>query len=194
MQKDIKELILNEVQLELLSYRTCQWWNAVFVQARRFLDAFDADHGRDPWDEANKDVVLVSERMFFITAIHHAVEYLEKLNIELQRMGDLSLQTVLNSIEKVAPLKDIKNLRNMNEHGFEYLVEKGRNQDQFCSTVIKGSYKIQTNAAWTIVHGDAQTFLFGNVPIDKLLFVMKEQLPLVRVKTKEIFYRTPLGE
>lgn len=194
MQNDVKKLILNASQLELLSYRTCQWWNAVFVQARRFLDAFDADHGGDPWDEANKDVVLVPERMFFITAIHHAVEYLQKLNIELQRMGDLSLQTTLNSIEEVAPLKDIKNLRNMNEHGLEYLVEKGRNQDQFCSTVTKGRYKIQTNAAWTFVHGDAQTFLLGNVPIDKLLLVMKEQLPIVRIKTEEIFYRTTLGE
>lgn len=44
-----------------------------------------------------------------------------------------------------------------------------------------------TTASWTHVYGDEQMMLIGNVQIDKFLEVMKEQLQIVRGKTKEIF-------
>ena len=131
--------------------------------------------------------MFIAERMFLITAIFHAIEDLEKLDSELRRQGDESLQIVMQAIEKVAPLQDIKNLRDMNEHTLDYLLESGRKQDQFRSTVQKEKYTFYTTAAWTIVHGDAKTMLLGNVEIDKLLAAMKEQLPFVQEKTKKVF-------
>ena len=125
--------------------------------------------------------------MFLIMAVYHAIEDLEKLDYECQRKGDASFQPVLQRIETVASLKDIKNLRDMNEHNLDYLLEQGQKQDLFRSVVKKNGYAIHTTAAWTVVHGDAQTLLLGRVEIDKLLLVMKEQLPFVQKKTKELF-------
>ena len=187
MRKDIKEKELTSTQRYLLAYQTCQWWNAVFVQAKRFLDVLEESHGGTPWDEGDANSIFVAERIFLIMAIYHAIEDLEKLNYECQLKGDASLELVLQAIGSVAPLEDIKNLRDMNEHNLDYLMDEGRRQDQFRSVVEKNGYAIHTTAAWTIVHGDAKTMLLGTVEIDKLLLVMKEQLPFVREKTKEIF-------
>ena len=187
MHKNVKETKMNETQLFILSMQTCQWWNAVFVQAKRFFEVLEINHGGTPWDESEDNSMFVVERMFLITALHHAIENLQKLNIELQRKNDNTFQPVLDAIELVAPLEDIKNLRDMNEHGLDYLVDRGRKQDDYRKTVEKGDYRIHTTAAWTHVHGDAKVILLGNVEIDTLLLVMKEQLPIVKAKTKEIF-------
>ena len=190
MRKNIKESEMTSTQLFILSMQTCQWWNAVFIQAKRFFDILESDHGGTPWDEGNSNSMFVAERMFLITALHHTIENLQKLNIELQRNNDATFQAVLDAIELVAPLEDIKNLRDMNEHGLDYLVDKGKKQDDYRKTVEKGDYRIHTTAAWTHVYGDAELILLGNVEIDKLLLIMKEQLPIVKAKTKEIFEKS----
>lgn len=186
MNRNIKEKEMTSTQLFLLSYQTCQWWNAVVIQAKRFLDVLEDDHGGDPWNN-ERNSIFMAERLFLITAIFHAIQDLEKLDYELQRTGDTSLQIVIKAIENVAPLADIKNLRDMNEHSIDYLVEEGRKQDQFRTIVKKNEYNIITTAAWTVAHDDAKTLLLGNVEIDKLLVAMKEQLPFVQAKTKEVF-------
>ena len=193
MRKDVKEKEMTSTQRFLLSYQTCQWWNAVMIQAKRFLDVLEDDHGGDPWNN-EKNTMFIAERMFLITAIFHAIEDLEKLDIELQRTGDNSLHLVIEAIEKVAPLVDIKNLRDMNVHNLDYLMDAGRKQNQFRTTVIKDEFTIHTTAVWTIVHGDAKTMLLGNVEIDKLLATMREQLPFVQVKTKEIFEKELISQ
>lgn len=193
MRKDVKEKEMTSTQRFLLSYQTCQWWNAVMIQAKRFLDVLEDDHGGAPWNN-EKNSMFIAERMFLITAIFHAIEDLEKLDLELQRTGDNSLHLVIESIEKVAPLVDIKNLRDMNVHNLDYLMDEGRKQDQFRSTVTKDEFAIYTTAAWTIVHGDAKIMLLGNVEIDKLLATMKEQLSFVQAKTKEIFEKELISQ
>ncbi len=187
MRKDIKKKEMTSTQRYLLAHLTCQWWNAVFVQAKRFFNVLEKDEGGMPWDPENDNNIFIAERVFLIMAISHAIEDLEKLDYECQREGDISLQPVLQAIEASAPLHDIKNLRDMNEHSLDYLVEEGRKQNEFNSTVEKNGYRILTTASWTHVHGDANVILLGNVEIDKLLFTMKEQLPFVREKTKELF-------
>ena len=187
MRKDIKEKEMTSTQRYLLAYQTCQWWNAVFIQAKRFTDVLDKSNGEEPWESGGETSAFLAERAFLIMAIHHAIEDLEKLDYECRREGDSSLQSVLQAIETVTSLEEIKNLRDMNEHNLDYLLGSGWKQDLFRSVVEKNGYIIHTTAAWTIVHGDAQTMLLGNVEIDKLLLVMKEQLPFVRKKTKEVF-------
>ena len=192
MRYDVEQQEMNSEQLLHLSYQTCQWWNAVFVQARRFLDASEVSHGDTPWDEGGGSMLVV-ERMFLITAIYHAIEDLRKLGIEMQRRNDNSLQPVLESIQAVASFEDIKNMRDMNEHGLDYLVGKGRKPDQYQLTVHREHYKLTTTPAWTFIDGNEGIMLLGNVEITKLLLVMKEHLPLVHGKTKEIFNKEPLG-
>lgn len=187
MRRDIKGKEMTSTQRYLLAYQTCQWWNAVFVQANRFFDVLEKSHGGTPWDQGDANSMFVAERMFLIMAIYHAIEDLEKLDCECQRKGDASLELVLQAIGSVAPLEDIKNLRDMNEHNLDYLMDEGQKPNQFRSVVEKNGYAIHTTAAWTIVHGDAKTILLGTVEFDKLLLVMKEQLPFVQKKTKELF-------
>ena len=194
MHKNVKEQKMTSTQLFLLAYQTCQWWNAVFIQVKRFFDVLEEEHGGTPWDDGAANSMFVAERMFLITAIYHAIENIQKLDVELQRVNDITLQKVLQKIEAVASLIDIKNLRDMNEHGLDYLINKGRRQDQFRSSVKKDDYKILTTAAWTYVHCDAKMILLGNLQIDKLLIVIKDQMPVVSEKTKEIFEKEFVGD
>ncbi len=85
--------------------------------------------------------------MFLITALHHPIENLQKLNIELRKNNDNTFQPVLYAVETVVPLRNIKNLRYMNEHALDYLVDKGRKQEDFRKTVNKGNYEIHTTAS-----------------------------------------------
>ena len=142
VQKCVKEKEMSSTQLFLLAYQTCQWWNALFIQADRFFEVLESDHGGTPWDPGIGNSMFIADRMFLITALFHAIENLEKLNTELQRKGDTSLQAVLQAIEKVASLQDIKNLRDMNVHSLDYLMEEGRRQDKFRATVEKNGYTI----------------------------------------------------
>ena len=127
MRKNVKNHVMTNNQLLLLSYQTCQWWNASLIQAKRFLDVLDKNRGGTPWEDGNENSMFIAERMFLITSIHHAIENLQKLDIELQRNEDYTIRKVLQLIEAVASLEDIKNLRDMNEHSLDYLVDKGMN-------------------------------------------------------------------
>lgn len=186
MNKIVKYQKMTSTQLFILAFQTCQWWNAVFMQARRFFDILGDDHGGDPWkDERNS--LFLADRTFLIMAIFHALEDLEKLDTELQRTGDISLQAVLQALYNAVPREHIKNLRDMNEHSLDYLMEQGQKQDRFRTSFEKDGQTLYTTAAWTYINGNTKTFLLGNVEITPLLSVMKEQLPFVREKTKEVF-------
>lgn len=194
MQSSVKLQPLTNSQLNILSFQTCQWWNAVIIQAKRFLDALSSNKGGTPWEEDETNSIFVADRLFLVIAIHHAIEDLQKLNIELLRKNDKALEKVLASIDDAVPLQDIRNLRDMNIHNLDYLVGKGFKQDSFKSEVDDGKHKIITTAAWTYSNGDTKSIYVGKVHLDKLLRIMQEQLPIVRTKTEQVFMETLWGE
>ncbi len=194
MQKSVKSQPLTNSQLNILSFQTCQWWNAVIMQTKRFLDALSSNKGGTPWEEDETNSVFVADRLFLVIAIHHAIEDLQKLNVELLRKNDKTLEKVLDSIDGAVPLQDIRNLRDMNIHNLDYLVGKGFKQDCFKSEVDDGKHKIITTAAWTYSNGDTKAIYVGKVHLDKLLRIMQEQLPIVRTKTEQVFMETLWGE
>ena len=172
----------------MLAYQTCQWWNAVFVQFTRFLDVLEKNHGGTPWEPGDENSMILAERFFLIMAIHHAIEDLETLDHDLQQKGDASLHSVIQEIEKAAPLEDIKNLRNMNEHYLDYLMNEGHKQNQFFTKDEKNRINIFTSAAGTYINGDLNEFKLWKLSLNALLFTMKKQLPIVQEKTRAIYY------
>ncbi len=194
MRDNVKKHQMTSTQLFILSQKVCQWWNAVFIQADRFFDVLNTSHGGTPWDDGENCSLFGADRMFLIVAIHHAIENLQKLNIELQRDNDTSLQFVLDNIEKVAPWEDMKNLRDMNIHDLDYLVKKGQKQDKFHSKVKIGDDEILTTAAWTNTNHDANVILVGKIKIKELLSVMETYLPFIRQKTKQVYDETLYGK
>lgn len=194
MQNSVKKQQLTNSQLNILSFQTCQWWNAVIIQAKRFLNALNSNKGGTPWEVDETNSVFVADRLFLVIAIHHAIEDLQKLNIELIRKNDKTLEQVLCSIDNAVSLQDITNLRDMNIHNLDYLAGKGFKQDIFKSEVDDGQHKIITTAAWTYSNGDTKSIYIGNVRLDSLLSIMQEQLPIVRKKTEQVFMETLWGE
>ena len=147
-------------QISKLAYQTCQWWNSVFVQAKRFINASE-NNDEMPWDDSN--ATFIADRLFLIMAIYHSFEGIKKLNIELQRENDFSLDPVVKSLDNIVNFETIKQLRNMNEHGLDYLIGKGRAKNYYETTVETATRKIHTNAGMTIVWGDEDLFLFGGL-------------------------------
>ncbi len=191
MHKNIKRHQMTSNQIFMLAVNVCQWWNAVFFQAGRFFKALDELHGaKHPWDDGENYSLFGAERIFLIIAMYHAIEDLQKLNVEIQRENDMSLQFVLDDIEKVAPWEDVKNLRDMNIHNLDYLVEKGQKQDKFRSKIKIADDEVLTTAAWTYDCVDEDMVFLGNVQVKELLSVMKKHLPFVRQKTKQVYDKT----
>lgn len=187
MHKEVLEKEMTSTQRFILSMDTCQWWNAVEMQAHRFYQILNQPHGGTPWDKNEGISTFVADRMFLIVAIFNAIENLEKLNVEISRKGDNTLQVVLEDIDQVAPLKDIKNLRDMNIHQLDYLVEKGRKMEQFRATIIDDERQHLTTAAWTYTNHDTNSVFLGNVNLGKLLDVFNKHSPFVRIKSREVY-------
>lgn len=178
---------MNNGQLSMLAVNVCQWWNAAIIQANRFFEVLKVLCGGGPWDDDENYSLFIADRMFLIIAIYHALEDLQKLNIEIQRSNDTSLQVVLDEIEKVAPWEDVKNLRDMNIHDLDYLVERGQKQNKFRSMIQIGDTEFLTTAAWTFDCLEEEIVFVGNIKIKELLSVMETQLPFVRQKTKQVY-------
>lgn len=133
--------------------------------------------------------MFLADKTFLITAIHHSIVNMEKLNAELINRGDTSFQGVLDSIATAEERKQIRIWRTMNEHDLDYLSNNGNYQKEFITTVKKGDYTFETNAFVTLIHGDAKIFLIGSIEIDKLLVRFKENMAQIQKKSKEVFER-----
>lgn len=179
-------MITNQ-QLYMLAVQTGQWYNAVLIQWGRFFNAFNMIHGQLPWDDEPN--TFLAEKMFLITAIHHAIQHLEKLNEELEERGDFSFQPFLATIATKEERNRIKKWRNMNEHGMEYLIGEGRFPGENISTVEKGEHKFKIDAATTFVHGGIGVFMIGSIEIDKLTLRFKDNQSEILKKLEEIFNR-----
>ena len=171
-QKEYKPL--PEKHLWQLALHTGQWCRAVLCQAHRFFDALEADNRPLPWDDSESFDMFLADKTFLITAIHHSIVNMEKLNAELINRGDTSFQGVLDSIATAEERKQIRIWRNMNEHDLDYLSNNGNYQKEFITTITKG---------------DAKIFLIGSIGIDKLLVRFKENMAQVQKKSKEVFER-----
>lgn len=119
-QKEYKPL--PEKHLWQLALHTGQWCRAVLCQAHRFFDALEADNRPLPWDDSESFDMLLADKTFLITAIHHSIVNMEKLNAELINRGDTSFQGVLDSIATAEERKQIRIWRNMNEHDLDFLM------------------------------------------------------------------------
>lgn len=178
---------LPEKHLWQLALHTGQWCRAVLCQAHRFFDAFEAGNKPLPWEDCETLDMFLADKTFLITAIHHAIVNMEKLNTELTIRGDTSFQSVLDAVATEEDRKQIRIWRNMNEHDLDYLSNNGHYQKEFIKTVEKGGYKFKTNTFVTLIHGDAKIFLIGGIEIDKLLIRFKENMPHIQEKAKETF-------
>lgn len=186
-QKEYKPL--PEKHLWQLALHTGQWCRAVLCQAHRFFDALEADNRPLPWDDSESFDMFLADKTFLITAIHHSIVNMEKLNAELINRGDTSFQGVLDSIATAEERKQIRIWRNMNEHDLDYLSNNGNYQKEFIATIKKGDYTFETSAFVTLIHGDAKIFLIGSIEIDKLLVRFKENMAQIQKKSKEVFER-----
>lgn len=131
--------------------------------------------------------MFLAEKTFLITAIHHAIVNMERLNAELIYRGDTSFQNVLDSVATEEERKQIRIWRNMNEHDLDYLSGNGNYQKEFITTVEKNGYRFQIDAFTTLVHGGAKLFLIGGIEIGQLLSRFKENMPQIQKKSEEVF-------
>lgn len=106
--KHLDAVKMTQKQWNVLSCHTCQWCKAVIKQGRRFIDALGQGGGSLPWEEPEQDYIFLAEKTFFITAIHHAVEHLERFHFELAQRGDSSFLPVLEMIGTYGERKRIK--------------------------------------------------------------------------------------
>ncbi|MBQ3023851.1 MAG: hypothetical protein IJD23_00910 [Spirochaetaceae bacterium] len=181
MNEKVKKKEISNEEFALLAYECCTWWNSVIIQYERFIDL--EENNDMPWDNPNS--IFISERLYLITVIHHAIEYLEKLNHELVKENCVVFEDVIKKIERVTSINDIINLRNMNEHRMDYSLKLGHKQNEFESSILLEKNKYKTNAFISFSRNGC--LFFGNVPIKELIEVIKSEIQFIRTQTKEIF-------
>ena len=100
-----------------------------------------------------------------ISAIHHVINGLDYLKKELNVRDESTkeIEAVLKEIAGEEIRRDLKLLRNMNEHDMEYMTENGRKQDQLQRQIKKNGVTYSINAQWTFVDGEKEVFFIGNI-------------------------------
>lgn len=188
MEKKKREMGAKE--LALLALRTDQWCHMFLIQTGRFIDALeDGTGGSFPWEENDRSSLFIGDRMFLITALHHAIKSLRNMQEELARRGE-NVEVINSIIEKIGTqrlLNDIRALRNMNEHDLEYMTGNGKSPEKFVCTVEKNGCRYRTTAHATVVIGDARSFTIGNIQIGDLVEKMKGLMPKIDRICQEIF-------
>lgn len=179
--------------LAMIALRTDKWSHMVITQAKRFLEAFDErTGGLCPWEQGGDKDLFICERLFLITALHHSLEGINGLIKELGNRNDSlkeELMAIKDKIASESDIKKIRDLRNMNEHDIDYLSGHGNAQKRFTGEVERNGHKYVTNAHWTILIGDAESFTIGNVQIGDLIEKFKEQLPMIDGVCERIFMK-----
>lgn len=181
---------MNNQTLALLALRTAQWCHMFLIQTKRFIDAFNVGtEGTFPWEENDKSSIFLGDRLFFITALHHAVTNLNCVYKELKKRNEdvENLKTIIDTIVTEDMVKDIKDLRNMNEHDIDYMTKNGNSQKRFSSIVEKNNFRYQTNAHMTVLIGQAQSFTIGKIQIPELINKFKLQVPQIDTICEEVF-------
>lgn len=191
MAKETKHISpMSDKQISYLAQHTCQWCQAVLKQGIRFIDSLEMTHGDLPWEEDEHSSMFLADKVFLITAIHHAISNLERFNNELESRNDYSFKQILDAISNKEERKNIRAWRNMNEHDLDYLTGCGNKQEDFITTIEKENYRFVTDAFTTIIHGDASLFSIGNIDIGNLLKSFKNNMPHICEKTEEVFNST----
>lgn len=181
---------MNNQTLALLALRTAQWCHVFLIQTKRFIDTFsEGTGGTFPWEEDDKSSIFLGDRLFFITALHHAVTNLNCVYKELKKRNEdvENLKIIIDSIVTEDMVKDIKDLRNMNEHDIDYMTGNGNSQKRFLSIVEKNGFRYQTNAHTTVLVGQAQSFSIGKIQIIELIKKFQLQMPQIDTICKEVF-------
>lgn len=187
--KEMENKKMNNQTIALLALRTAQWCHMFLIQTKRFIDALDAGTGGTyPWEE-DKSSVFLGDRLFFITALHHATTNLSCLYEELNQCNEdvEDLKRIIDAIVTEDMLKDIKDLRNMNEHDIDYTTGNGNAQKRFSSIVEKDNFRYQTNAHWTVLIGQAKSFTIGKIQVLEIIEKFQLQMPQIDSICKEVF-------
>ena len=187
-----KENEMDNKTLALLAVRTDQWCHMFLIQAKRFLNAFDDDcSGTFPWQDSKGSSIYVGERLFLITALHHAIVNLNCMYKELKKRDENvdDLKLIVDMIARKDMLRDILDLRNMNEHDIDYMTGNGRSQKRFFSIVEKNNYRYQTNAHMTVRIEKAQSFSIGNIQVPEIIKKFQLQMPEIDNICERIFVK-----
>lgn len=67
----VKNHKMTDTELLMLAKQTCEWWNALFVQEKRFYDIINKDKGGTPWDENETQSLFMAERLFLIVSLYY---------------------------------------------------------------------------------------------------------------------------
>ena len=177
-------------ELAEVAVRTCQWVHIFRVQEKRFLEDFDRDrNGEYPWEGKDEVSLFVGDRIFMISAIHHVINGLDYLKKELNVRDESTkeIEAVLKEIAGEEIRRDLKLLRNMNEHDMEYMTENGRKQEQLQRQIKKNGVTYSINAQWTFVDGEKEVFFIGNIDMIELAKSVKKQTKNIDKICRQIF-------
>lgn len=110
-----------------------------------------------------------------------------KKELNIRNESTKEIEAVLKEIAGEEIRRDLKLLRNMNEHDIEYMTENGRKQDQLQRQFRKNDITYSINAQWTFVDGEKEVFLIGNIDMIELAKSVKKQIKNIDNICRQIF-------
>ena len=110
-----------------------------------------------------------------------------KKELNVRDESTKEIEAVLKEIAGEEIRRDLKLLRNMNEHDMEYMTENGRKQDQLQRQIKKNGVTYSINAQWTFVDGEKEVFFIGNIDMIELAKSVKKQTKNIDKICRQIF-------
>jgi hypothetical protein len=166
-------LKIKNSDIALMAARIVLKYKDFFLQAKRYEDSLNngpINYYNLPWSEEDK-VSASSERVFLLNVLKRVLRDINTLNDILLVHGDDRLNELkVNLLDADDFYREIRELRDPNEHDDEYLANVGRNQETFNRILETDMGKILTNAHWSLcING---TNYIGNMNYDDIMHKM----------------------
>ncbi len=187
-QRDERLKSASNYQIAKIAHDAALWYKTVFLQYSRCFEQ-EHENAKFPFELSwNKEDALPfnADKLFFLIAINHTLDYIQDLNKILDSKNDGRLDYIVQKLLFEDDFyKKIKDLRNMNEHNIDYLILNGHNQSEFVSLIPCDSCSIITNAnaCWRIGNDE----YIGNVNIEYIFNHMHEYRDEIIELLKTIF-------
>lgn len=152
-----------------LAYQTAVWYDELFIQAKRMLQTVKENHGEMRWDCDKQYANPFAEKILFVFTLYNAHIYIKRLNEMLQQKGDFSFDEIAQRFIEDSKFQEIKNLRNMNVHHYEYFTGGGRDRKSFEHVIRDGNTNVCTNEHWYYENGSTGNIYVGGVEITSVI-------------------------
>lgn len=160
--------VMSNWQIALLANETIEWLVMTLVQYERFKTAYE-NHTYQMTKGETQHGIYLPEKMLLIHSIYHFFEGMYNLSDQISKKHDTLPTDLIGFVPDEKYAKKLTNLRNMNEHKYEYVTGNGHRKNEFSYDIDAEGFRVHTNALISFGLIDKDKTWLGDIEITDLV-------------------------